>query len=252
MPENPSEIAITQQISQITGAKIGDVMTIHFGDEELNCMVTGYIQTMNNLGELIRLHENAPTDFSYVSSMLHFQIDFTDDPSEEEIELRKEQIKKLYHTDKVMNTTEYCIDCTNVADTLEGIQHLFLGITLTVIVLVTILMERSFIADEKGQIATLKAVGFTDISVIKWQVYRFGLVCLISVILAAILSIPMTNICITPIFGMMGTTKIEYNIEPLRIFVLYPGIVLLVTIIMAWLVALYTKKITSSDTADIE
>lgn len=253
MPESPHEIAITPQIAEITGAGIGDVMTIHFGEKDLDCMVTGYIQTMNNLGELIRLHEDAPTDFSYISSMLHFQIDFTDAPSEEEIEHRKERIKELYATDKVMNTTEYCIDCTGgVADTLEGVQYLFLGITLTVIVLVTILMERSFIADEKGQIATLKAIGFTDRAVIKWQVYRFELIGLISVISAAILSIPMTKLCITPIFGMMGATEIEYNIEPLRIFVLYPGIVLLVTIAMAWLMALYTKMITSSDTADIE
>lgn len=252
MPENPYEIAITQQVAEITGAKIGDVITIHFGEENLNCMVTGYFQTMNNLGELIRLHEDSPTDFSYVSSILHFQIDFTDNPPKEEVELRKERIKELYNTDKVMNTTEYCIDCTKVADTLERIQHLFLGITLTVVVLVTILMEKSFIADEKGQIATLKAVGFTDRAVIKWQVYRFGLVCLISVILAASFSIPMTNLCITPIFGMMGATKIEYNIKPLLIFALYPGIVLLMTIMMAWLVALYTKKITCSDMADIE
>lgn len=251
-PQNKYEIAVTPQIAEMTGVGIGDTMTIHYGGEDVDCMVTAYFQTMNNLGEAIRLHEEAPTDFDYISSAMHYQIDFTDEPSEEEIELRKEKIKELYDNEKVMNTTEYCMDCTGVADTLESVQFLLLGITLIVVILVTILMERSFIADEKSQIAILKAIGFKERVVIKWQVYRFGLVALVSVILAAAVSIPMTKICITPIFGMMGAAEIDYNIDPIQIFVIYPGIVLGMTIVVAWATALYTRTIKSSDTANIE
>ncbi len=251
-PQNQYEIAITPQIAELTGAEIGDTVTIHVGSGDMDCMVTAYFQTMNNLGEMIRLHEDVPTDFHYISSAMSYQIDFTDEPSEEEIELRKERIKDLYHNDKVMNATEYCIDCTNVVDTLESVQFLLLSITLIVVILVTVFMERSFIADEKSQIAILKAVGFKNRAVIKWQVYRFGLVALLSVVFAAILSIPMTELCITPIFGMIGATDIDYNIEPVQIFVLYPGIVLMMTVAAAWVTALYTNTIKSSDTANIE
>ncbi len=252
MPQNKYEIAITPQIAEITGAKIGDTIVIHYGEEDLECIVTAYFQTMNIMGEVIRLHEEAPTDMRYISSAMSYQINFTDAPTEEEIELRKEKIKDLYDNDKVMNATEYCIDCTAVADTLESVQYLLLAITLVVVLLVTILMERSFIADEKSQIAILKAIGFKDSAVIKWHVYRFGLAALIAVIFAAAVSIPMTDLCITPIFGMMGATDIDYNIDPLQIFLLYPGIVLMVTVLVAWVTALYTKSIKCSDTANIE
>lgn len=252
IPQNQYEIAITPQISEATGAKIGDTMTIHYGDEDVDCIVTAYFETMNNMGSVIRLHETAPVDFEHVIGSLVYQIDFTDNPSEKEIELRKERIKELYNSDSVMNSTEMCIDTIGVVGTLEGVQFLLLCITLIVVILVTVLMERSFIADEKGQIAILKAVGFKDKAVIKWQVYRFGLVALISVIFAGILSIPMTNLCITPVFGMMGATNINYNIEPLKVFILYPGIVLIMTVVVAWLTALYTKTIKSRDTANIE
>lgn len=252
VPQNEYEIAITPQISELTGAKIGDTLVIHYSEKDVECMVTAYFQTMNQLGEVIRLHEDAPTDFGYISSASSYQIDFTDDPSEEEIELRKEELKKLYNNDKVMNATEFCIDCTSVADTLESVQLLLLGITLVVVILVTILMERSFIADEKSQIAILKAIGFQDSAIIKWQVYRFGLVGLIAVALAVILSIPMTELCITPIFGMMGAVDIDYYIDPLQVCVLYPGIVLMMTILVTWITALYTRTIKSSDTANIE
>jgi len=252
VPENIHEIAITPQIAELTGAQIGDTLTIHYREEDMDCMITAYFQTMNQLGEVIRLHEDAPVDFGYISSAMSYQIDFTDNPSEKEIELRKERIKELYKNDKVMNATEYCIDCTQVAGTLESVQFLLLGITLVVVVLVTVLMERSFIADEKSQIAILKAIGFRDSAIIKWQVCRFGLVALVSVVLAAVLSIPMTELCITPIFGMMGATEIDYNIDPVQIFLLYPGAVLGVTVLVAWVTALYTRTIKSSDTANIE
>lgn len=252
VPQNVNEIAITPQIAEMIGAEIGDTVTISYGEEEVECMITAYFQTMNQLGKVIRLHEDAPTDFAYMAGAMHYQINFTDTPTEEEIELRKERIKELYDTEEVMNATEYCIDCTKVAGTMESVQFLLLGITLVVVVLVTILMERSFIADEKSQIAILKAIGFKDSAIIKWHVYRLGLVALLAVVLAAVVSIPMTDLCITPIFGMMGATEINYNIDPLQIFLLYPGIVLAITVIVTWVTALYTKTIKSSDTANIE
>ena len=87
---------------------------------------------------------------------------------------------------------------------------------------------------------------------IKWQVYRFGLAALLAVVLAAVLSIPMTDLCISPIFGMMGAKDIDYKINPLQVFLLYPGIVLAVTVLVTYFTALYTKTIKSSDTANIE
>ncbi len=252
VPESADEISITPQVAEMLGAKIGDVITIHFGEQDVDCMVTAYHQTMNQMGEIIRLHEDAPTDSKFVVGSLHYQINFLDDPDAAEIELRKERVKKLFDNDKVMNAAEFCMDSTQVADTMESVQFLLLGITLVVVILVTILMERSFIADEKSQIAILKAIGFRDSAILKWHVYRFGLVALIAVILAAVCSIPMTELCINPIFGMMGAVDVEYNIDPLQIFLLYPGAVLVMTVLVAWLTALYTKSIKSSDTANIE
>lgn len=251
-PQNEYEIAITPLISEITGAQIGDTVVIHYGDEDIACMVTAYFETMNQLGEVVRLHEDAPTDFRCIASAMSYQIDFTDNPSEEEIEVRKERIMELYDNDKVMNATEYCMDCVAVVDTMESVQFLLLCITLVVVVLVTILMERTFIADEKSQIAILKAIGFKDREIIKWHVCRFGIVSLISVIIAACVSIPMTELCITPIFGMMGASDINYNIDPLQIFVIYPGVIFVMTILIAWITATYTRTIKSSDTANIE
>ena len=251
-PQNRNEIALTPQVSEMLNVKIGDTLTIDFVSEKIDCIVTAYFQTMNNLGELIRLHDDAPTDMSCVSSIRQYQVDFTDNPSAMEIENRKERIKDLLEIEDIMNATEYCIDCVSVVPTMEAVQFMLLAITIIVVVLVTVLVERSFISDEKSQIALLKAIGFRNGTIISWNALRFGIVALAAAILAAAVSIPMTELCITPIFGMMGAAKIIFNIDPLQIFLIYPALIFAVTIISALLTSLYTRKIKSSDTANID
>ena len=252
VPQNKNEIAITPTVSKLTGAKLGDTVTIDFGKETLDCVVVAYFQSMNQLGEVIRLHEDAPTDFTYIANVMSYQIDFDDHPSAKEIEVRKEKIKKLFDNEKVMNATEYCDDCMGAASTMESVQYLLLGITLIVVILVCILMERSFLADEKSQIAVLKAMGFSNKRVMEWHMIRFGIVTLVAVILAAICSIPATYLIDHPIFGMMGAGKVAYVIRPWKIFFLYPGIIFLMTLLASGMTALQIRTIKSNDTTNIE
>ena len=252
VPQNKNEIAITPMVSKLTGAKLGDTVTIDFGKETLDCVVVAYFQSMNQLGEVIRLHEDAPTDFTYIANVMSYQIDFDDHPSAKEIEIRKEKIKKLFDNEKVMNATEYCDDCMGAASTMESVQYLLLGITLIVVLLVCILMERSFLADEKSQIAVLKAMGFGNKRVMEWHMIRFGMVTLVAVLLAAICSIPATYLIDNPIFGMMGAGKVAYVIRPWKIFFLYPGIIFLMTLLASGMTALQIRKIKSNDTTNIE
>lgn len=252
VPQNKNEIAITPTVSKLTGAKLGDTVTIDFGKETLDCVVVAYFQSMNQLGEVIRLHEDAPTDFTYIANVMSYQIDFDDHPSAKEIEIRKEKIKKLFDNEKVMNATEYCDDCMGAASTMESVQYLLLGITLIVVLLVCILMERSFLADEKSQIAVLKAMGFGNKRVMEWHMTRFGIVTLVAVFLAAICSIPATYLIGNPIFGMMGAGKVAYVIRPWKIFFLYPGIIFLMTLLASGMTALQIRTIKSNDTTNIE
>ena len=135
---------------------------------------------------------------------------------------------------------------------MNTVARLLLVIVLIVVILITLLMERSFIADEKSEIAITKAVGFKDSAVIRWHVNRFFIAAAIAMIIAVGLSIPVTELAISPIFGMMGASDIDYNYDILRCFVMYPGIILIVTVVTAFITALYTRKIVSRDTASIE
>ena len=112
-------------------------------------------------------------------------------------------------------------------------------------------MERSFISDETSQIALLKAIGFKDRFIIRWQVYRFLLVAVITEILAVIFTYPITKLWCDPIWSMMGASDVKY-FNPLSLCLVYPGIILLINLITVWLTAGVTKKITCNDVGNVE
>lgn len=251
-PMHPSEIAITKQISKELGAVIGDTVTIDFGTEKKDCIIVGYFQTMNSLGSIIRLYEEAPTNMAFATAFQSVQIEFEDQPNAKVIEERIDKIKELYDTDDVFNAAQFCDDCMKVASTMVSVQYLLLAITCIVVILVTILMECSFISDETSQIALLKAIGFKDSFIIKWQVYRFMIVAVITEILAVALTYPVTRLWCDPIWKMMGAVNVDYYFKPLSLCVIYPGIILLINLVTVWLTAGVTKKITSKDMGSVE
>lgn len=251
-PQNADEIAITKTVAKEIDAQIGDTVTIDFGDEKRECIVTAYFQTMNQLGSVIRIHEDAPTDMSNASALMAFQIDFDDKVNDKELRKRIDRIKDFYDIEEVFDAAQYCDDCMGVADTMDAVAKLLLIITCIVVILVTVLMERTFISDETSQIALLKAVGFRNSFILRWHVLRFMLVAVTSEVLAIAFTYPVTKLWCDPIWKMMGATNVKYYFKPLSLMVVYPGIILLINFVSVLLTALYTNRITSNDIANIE
>lgn len=251
VPRSAYEIAITEQVSETLGAKIGDTVLIDFGDGEKECMVTGIFQSMISMGNVARLHRDAPTTSEYGGGAMYPALIFDDNPSNEEIENRKELVREIFGVEKVYNKTEICVDTMNTYDLMKSLEYMLMGVTIVVVILITILMEKTFVTDEKKQIAILKAIGFRDGEVIKWHVVRFIILSGISVAFSALISIPVTKLVMTPVFNIMGSTSIDFVYDFRSLFV-YPLIIVAVTALASRITALYTRTIKAVDTASIE
>lgn len=253
-PKNMYEIALTKVMSDKLDAHIGDTITIDYGSGPVDTVVSAYFDSMNQAGEIIRISDQAPTTTKTCGSAMPYQILFDDHPSDKEIENRIVKLKDILgeYVTNIENAKDFQKDCLGVVDVMQLVKRLLLLITMIVIILVVVLMERSFISEEKNEIAILKALGFKDKRIILYHILRFGIVSLVSVIVAGALSIPLTYLCMTPIFKMMGASKVNYLINPVELFVIYPLMIMGVTVLVSFLTALYTKKIKSSDTASIE
>ncbi len=254
IPRNPNEIAITKISADKLDAEIGDTVTIKTYDGDKDFIITAYFQSMLSMGDSIRLHQDAQINYIDAQGGMGALITFEDNPDYEEILRRAEKIEKLLpEYGETSTCKEDVADMLGATETLNSIKSMIVILTIVLTTLITVLMERSFIAKEQGEIALMKAIGTRNSKIYAYHALRFAIVGVIAVIISEISAMPLTQLCINPVFKMMGLeTGVDYITNPIEMLVIFPLTVLVTTTASAYLTALYTRKIKSSDTANIE
>jgi len=254
-PQNSSEIAITTPLAKKLKADIGDTVIVSYPTgETAEFIITALYQSMVNGGTSIRVHTDCDINYITAAGSPGTQIKFTDDPDDEEVLRRIEKIKELYPKFSSVKTAgETVKDTTGVGDAIDAVKKLSVVLTVILAALVTVLMERSFIAKEQAEIALMKAIGMRNTKIYGQYTLRFFIVVAAAVIIAEFLGMYLTKLCFDPIFRSMGLEMgVEYVQTPVEIYAVFPVIVLAATAASAFLTSLYTRKIKSSDTANIE
>ena len=251
-PQNKNEIAMSYAFADKLGAAIGDTVTVKTLDGESECMITAIYQSII-FGNSIRLYPGQSYNFQSLVSVSHFQIRFHDDPSTAEIEKRIEAINKIYPDDKVINAGDY-VDCCvgGVSGTIDGVTGLLFPVIILIDILVAVLMEKSFLTKERGEIAMLKAIGFRNRSIILWQTLRIAIVMIAAVLLSIALADPIGKLTTGGVFKMMGAKNIIFDMDILKTFVIYPAIVLATTVFSVFLTALSVRKVNSNEINSVE
>jgi putative ABC transport system permease protein len=208
---------------------------------------------MQSFGEGILLHVDAEVNYAQTVGATDVLVLFPDDPGKEEVQRRMDVIRELYPQCEPKTCAEIVSEMLMVTDAMDAMKYLVAVLTILLTALVTVLMERSFIAKEKGEIALMKAIGTRNSKIYAYHTLRFTFVGLIAVIIGDIFAMPLTHLCIDPIFKMMGMElAVDYMVNPVEMYLIFPGLILVTTAASAFLTALYTRKIKSSDTANIE
>ncbi len=253
-PQNTDEIAITRIAADKLNANIGDTVTIKTIDGDKEYIISAFFQSMNMQGSGIRLHSDEYINYVQASGGPNTQITFTDHPDSKEIERRMEEIQRIFPDyENIETCSERVADMVGVAGTLDAVKSFVVVLTIVLAVLIIVLMERSFIAKEQGEIALMKAVGTRNGKIYVYHSLRFLFVGIIAVIIGEIFAMPLTHLCIDPIFKMMGMELApSYVINPVEMYLIFPIVILVTTTVSAFLTSLYTRKIKSSDTVNIE
>ena len=123
---------------------------------------------------------------------------------------------------------------------LESMKIPMTALLCAIIMLITLLMEKLFIVREKGEIAMLKSVGFSDRSIQFWQVVRMVSVTVCSMIAAIPLSLLSNQFVLKPIFAIMGA-EVKIQVVPWQVYGVYP-LILLLGIIAATVIASRSVK----------
>lgn len=253
-PQAIGEIAMTKISADKLKANIGDTVSIKTVDGDKKFIITAFFQSMLNMGDGIRLYTDEKINYIQAQGGLNTQVIFTDAPDDEEISRRIETIYGLYpDVGEISTCAEAVADMIGVTETLASIKSMVAILTIILAALITVLMERSFIAKEQGEIALVKAIGARNREVCAHHTMRFAIVGIIAVMIGELFAMPLTHLCIDPVFRMMGMElAVDYIIAPVEMYMIFPLVILVTTIVSAFLTSLYTKKVKSSDTANIE
>lgn len=252
-PKNKNEIALTYITADKIHAKIGDTVTISTVSGDKDYIITAIYQSMNNMGEGIRFTEDEELDYSQAMGIFPYQVKYTDNPSSDEINERFELIKDEFSDYTVRTGGEY-VDYMigGVAGYMSNTKLLIILIVLIINILVAVLMEKSFLTKERSEIAMLKAIGFKNSSIILWQTLRIGIVMVLAVFIAILLSEPASQLSVGFIFKIMGANNIIFDVNVLESYVIYPLICLATTVLAVFIVAQQVRKVKSSEINSIE
>ncbi|MBR6273687.1 MAG: ABC transporter permease, partial [Lachnospiraceae bacterium] len=253
-PKNKNEVAIMPNTAKTLGADIGDTIKVTIGNDSYDLMISGFFEAMLNKGEGIRIHEDLYADYNHSNGSFGLQLDFDDNPNEKEVNKRLEKLEEILPECKDFHTgAKQAENITSVGPMFTTIKKIFLILSIAIVIMVAVLMERSMVIKETAEIATLKAIGFTDGKVVKWHSKRFIITAVISAVIAGTLALPITRLAAGPIFSFMGVSQgVSYSFNVPRVCVFYPILVMCFMTLSIWITASCTRKITAQQTSCTE
>lgn len=250
MPEFENEVAVTESVAKKLNITIGETIHVKMGAEDKELIVTGLFESMTNLGSSVRLSPKIDVDFKYVASVFPFQGNF--EGSEEPQELI-EKLKDKYPNYTFKNSQEYLSRYIgSTLDQLDSMKNLIVLIVVLINALITILMIKIFITKEKGEIAMLKSIGFRNRAIRFWQCTRISIVLVVAIILGIISSKFLGPITAGKVFSIMGVNNIVFKIEALEVYLVYPLILFIVTMVIAYLCTGAVKKVDLKEINNME
>lgn len=251
-PQNPKEIALHYMLLENLSAAIGDTVTVTDPDGPRDYIVSGTFETMTNRGEGVRFHQDDDRNYLYMNGIWGIQIKFSDNPSDKEKTARIEKMKELLPDYEIYTPSGFTDKTIHSAAYLDDTRWLVLLVVILINILVAVLMEKSFLTKERGEIACLKALGFRDSSIVFWQTLRVFIVMLISTVIAIALNNPVCQISVGGIFKGMGAKKIIFDPNVLESYVIYPTIIIAATLFGVFLTAISVKHISANEINSIE
>ncbi len=252
-PRFENEVALTHITARKVGAKIGDSILVSIGESEKEFMVTALFQSMNNMGNAIRFSEKTELDYGKASPPGIIQILFTDETSPKNAEEKVEKLNEAFPEFAVYQNKEYIVHVMgDILGKMADVKLIIVVVVLGINMLVAVLMVKTFITRERGEIGVLKSIGYGNEAVVKWQVSRIGIIMLLAVAAGIVLSNPLGQLSSGAVFRMMGLKEVPFIIAPLEVYVLYPVLLLITALAGSLITAQEVRKIDPREMMNIE
>ena len=248
-PELANEVMITELTAEELGVGIGDTIHFQMAERTEEFIITGTYQSMMNMGQGYRVSRSAKMDPAYAGGILCMQVEIEGMESEEACE----KLKSIFPNYRIMDAKGFLDSMIGgIIEQIDTLMYFIVGIVLVINCLITILLMKTIMTKERGDIALLKSIGFADGTLRVWQTARVLMILAVSVVVGTLMSNLLAPYIIGPIFAMMGGTSIKLVTGTIEAYVIYPLLLLAVTGMTALLCAGGVKKVDLKEVNDIE
>lgn len=248
-PELENEIAFSEAIMKENSWVIGDYVTATINGEKKDFVITATYSDYMQLGKSARLNSVVNCEKETMFDYWAIMVDLDMDESQSEVA----EIMQKEFPDYEWRTVQEIVN-QNVGGIQDMLAQFLLpmtGLLCAVIMLITLLMEKLFITREKGEIAMMKSIGFTQATIRNWQLMRMIFVVLASMVISIPLSLLSNQFVLKPIFAIMGA-DVAIQVNPLEAYLIYPGVLLIGIIIATAIATRGVRKINIREMNNLE
>ena len=225
MPEYDNEIAVSGKFARDYGYEIGDEVKLESGDNSYTYIITGLIQSANNLGrEALVLKSGAEHLIDYEMLPSIFYVDT--DSSEAADELIEKADKD--YGDHLVSKINFYENIEGSLSTFKGLATLMLVVIATisaiVILLVLFLLIKAHIYNKRKDYGIYKAIGYTSKDLIVQTALSFMPSIIASTLIFAVFSYFIANPYMNITMMAFGICKADFDIP-------IPGVAIIVVAI---------------------
>ncbi|MBG9987740.1 FtsX-like permease family protein [Aerococcaceae bacterium DSM 111176] len=230
-PDENNEISLSFMNAERLGKEIGD--TIAFDSEEL--ILSGIYQDVTSGGYTAKTSHPFP---ELKSNKYTMSLALRDDADPK---LVAEQLAgQVGQGVNVAPMAEF-LDQTlgSVTQQIQGLVFLIVGVGLFMAILITVLFLQLRLARDRASIATLKAIGFTNLDVKKQYIQKSSIVTVGGIVLGLILTLLSSNFIINLVLSMLGLgiKEVDLIMNPLIVFCVVPLIMLITVGLTTYIVS---------------
>lgn len=224
------EIALSYLNGKELQKQVGDPISLVINGQKQEMAVSGIYQDLTNGGRTAKAVLPADAD-----AALRYEIMLDLKPG---VDIREKvaAYASRFPQAKVTDVEGYLGQ--TFASTIEQVRiftFLTIGVSFLVAMLITALFIKMLIAKDDTQIAIMKRIGFSSGAIRLQHVCRSLFVLVIGMSLGTILANTLGQLLVSSIMSMAGAPKINFVVDPVQAFILWPLIffsVVLVTTLM--------------------
>ncbi|MEY8390853.1 ABC transporter permease [Lachnospiraceae bacterium 45-W7] len=250
-PVYKNEIAMTHIVAEKIDAAVGDTVYITIEGKEEPYLITALYQSMNNMGQGIRFTEHAELDYTAQAGGFGIQVCLKD--GGEDLPAIIERVKKIFPEARVQTVQEFIDHMVGgISQQLDSLKLMILMVVITINILVVVLMQKMFLIREQAELGMLKAIGFSDRDLIAWQTKRIMLVLFAGIVAGALTGNYFSQVTSGKVFQIMGATKIDFVVNPLEIYGIYPLALFLATVTACFITMQRVRRISVQEINNME